>query len=128
MPKISEQRIRQAAEQLVDYRWNSGDAGTATDAGRDMREWQLGGTRIMRAAKKAVSRTKQKSQPQKSPQQSIESLRSQFPWVGSTKDLLRTINKEFGTQGEQLLKTNPQKIATRLKAMEDKMSETEAEW
>lgn len=121
MSKISEQRVRQAAEQLIDFRWgNNSNAGTATDAGRDMREWQLGGIRIM-AAKKAVSKTK-------SPQQSAENLREQFPWVGSTKELLRVINKEFGSQGEQMLATNPQKIASRLKTIEDKMNRQEVEW
>lgn len=71
MASITEQRIRKAASELVDYRWGNSDSGTASIAGKDMRDWQVGGSRVERAARSAVQKTKQsakgseRSQPQK---------------------------------------------------------------
>lgn len=58
---VSEQRVRKAAADLVDWRWGNGDKWGATEAGEDMREWQVSGNRVVRAASKAVKKTKSKT-------------------------------------------------------------------
>lgn len=58
---VSEQRVRKAAADLVDWRWGNGDKWGATEAGEDMREWQVSGNRVVRAGLKAVRRTKSKT-------------------------------------------------------------------
>jgi hypothetical protein len=59
---VSEQRVRKAAADLVDWRWGSGDKWGATEAGEDMREWQVSGNRVVRvrAARKAIKKIKAK--------------------------------------------------------------------
>lgn len=65
--KISQQRIRQAAEELVNVRYGSTTGTQASLAGEDMRYWQLGGERVSRgrgkasvkkAAENAIKKTK----------------------------------------------------------------------
>ncbi|MGI8501400.1 MAG: hypothetical protein ACR2LR_09695 [Hassallia sp.] len=58
MGKISQARVREAAEDLVQWRYGVGTFPTASDGGRDMRDWQLSGNRVTAAAAKAVEKTK----------------------------------------------------------------------
>ncbi len=58
MAKVSQARVREAAEDLVQWRYGNGTFPTASDAGGDMRDWQLSGSRVTVAAKKAVEKTK----------------------------------------------------------------------
>jgi MutS domain I len=58
MGKISQARVREAAEDLVQWRYGNGTFPTASDAGGDMRDWQLSGNRVTAAAENAVEKTK----------------------------------------------------------------------
>lgn len=55
---ISETRIRKAAEELVQYFHGASTSKQASMAGEDMREWQVGTERVIRAAKKAAKKMK----------------------------------------------------------------------
>lgn len=57
MTKISQARAREAAEDLVQWRYGTGNFPTASDAGKDLRDWQLGGKKVVAAAA-AVEKTK----------------------------------------------------------------------
>lgn len=58
MGKVSQARVREAAEDLVQWRYGTGTSATASDAGGDMRDWQMSGNKITASAKKAVEKTK----------------------------------------------------------------------
>lgn len=60
---VSEQRVRKAAADLVDWRWGNGDKWGATEAGEDMREWQISGNRVVRAARTAIKKIKKDGSP-----------------------------------------------------------------
>lgn len=74
---VSQARVREAAEDLVRVRYQQTTQKTATAAGEDMRDWQLGSDRVIKAAKKAVEATKK--QPTK---RKVNVIQSQINSIG----------------------------------------------
>lgn len=80
MGKISQARVREAAEDLVQWRYGNGTFPTASDAGGDMRDWQLSGNRVTASAKKAVEKTKRQPTARK-----VSNIQSQIRYAMSGK-------------------------------------------
>ena len=118
MGKVTSARVREAAEDLVQWRYGVGTFPTASDAGGDMRDWQLSGSKVMAAAKSAVRKTSK--QPTKRKQASIQSqitnaMHSQSPVRADPKPLHPEDKRRFPTAARQYEQINSQPFDSKLR-------------
>jgi hypothetical protein len=108
MGKISQTRVREAAEDLVQWRYGNGTFPTASDAGGDMRDWQLSGNRVTAAATNAVQKTKRQPTTRK-----VGNIQSQ---ITNAMRLPKNTSRSSVTDKDATKKnniTNDQNIPTR---------------